>query len=289
MKTIGDKNLEDPLRLIGSKSLFTKELEEALYNKQVDLVVHSLKDVPTRLSPEFSLTMLDNREDPRDAVIFKNSFPSCPLHKLSPGQVIGTSSVRRISQLSYQYPHLQFKQIRGNINTRLAKLDSPDSPYSAIILAKAGLDRLGLNNRIAYTLSPLDEKPIYWAVGQGALAVEYLTERTDVMDLLDPLTGKTDTLHKLMAERSLMRHLDGGCSVPLGCQSNVIQIEGGDVKKLSLTGVVCDKNKWIQESHEATITDLGSAEQLGIAVAKKLIAQGAQDIIICQNDFTDYR
>lgn len=172
LSTLGDKVQTQPLYSFGGKSLWTKELEILLMDRvdefpQLDLIVHSLKDMPTHLPEEFELGCIFQREDPRDAIVMKLGSPYRHLRDLPAGSIVGTSSIRRLSQLIKNYPHLKFESVRGNIQTRLRKLDDPENEYCCLILASAGLIRLGLGDRIT---SCLDD--VYYAVGQGALGIE---------------------------------------------------------------------------------------------------------------------
>ncbi|PVU93985.1 hypothetical protein BB560_005966 [Smittium megazygosporum] len=220
MSTTGDKIQSVSLNKIGEKALFTKELEVALASKSVDFVVHSLKDLPTVLPPGMAISAILKRVDPRDVVIMARHNAGMTLADLPRGSVVGTSSVRRIAQLKVLFPALVFSDIRGNLNTRMAKLDSADSNYDAIILAAAGVLRLGpgFADRISQYLDP---KHVLYAVGQGALAVETRFDDLDSIDLLSNIVD-SKTLLECTAERSLMRNLEGGCSVPLGVCSQWI-------------------------------------------------------------------
>lgn len=203
MSTVGDNVLDKALSKIGEKSLFTKELEVALEKKDVDFVVHSMKDLPTTLPPGMVIGAVLEREDPRDAVIIKNSLTSKSLAELAQGSVIGTSSLRRAAQLRSAFPGLVFQDVRGNLNTRLRKLDDPEGPYSALILAVAGVVRMGWAERIS---QHLDSDLCLHAVGQGALAVECRDSDLDTLDLLSNLHHK-ETVLATIAERSFMKTL----------------------------------------------------------------------------------
>lgn len=233
MKTIGDKILEKPLPEIGDKGLFTAELETALLDRQVDLIVHSLKDLPTTLPDGCAIGAILLREDPSDAVVLKAGSPVCSVSDFLKGSfhsssspVIGTSSLRRQSQLKLNNPHVQLIDIRGNINTRLDKLDGKkgDVHYDALVLATSGLKRGGLEDRITFKL----ENNWYHAVGQGALAVECRSGDGKILSLLKPILDKV-TIAQVLAERSLLYHLEGGCSVPIGvrstCSSGHLKLE----------------------------------------------------------------
>ncbi|KAL3283326.1 hypothetical protein HHI36_006474 [Cryptolaemus montrouzieri] len=230
MNTLGDNVLDIPLPKIGEKSLFTKELEAALISGCVDFVVHSLKDLPTVLPDGMTIGAVLTREDPRDALVLHEKYKKCNLKTLPKGSVIGTSSLRRSAQLSRKYPNLIVENIRGNLNTRLKKLDELDK-YSAIILAVAGLNRIGWHNRISGVLEEL-----MYAVGQGALAVECRENDEEIINLLSPLY-ESETAIKVLAERSFLKTLGGGCSAPVGVTCNLnAEIEGKTT--LSLSGGV---------------------------------------------------
>ena len=203
MSTVGDNVLDKALSKIGEKSLFTKELEVALEKKDVDFVVHSMKDLPTTLPPGMVIGAVLEREDPRDAVIIKSSLTSKSLGELPHGSVIGTSSLRRAAQLRSAFPGLVFQDVRGNLNTRLRKLDDPAGPYSALILAVAGVQRMGWAERIS---QHLDSDLCLHAVGQGALAVECRDCDLNTLELLSNLHHK-ETVIATIAERSFMKTL----------------------------------------------------------------------------------
>ncbi|GAU89047.1 hypothetical protein RvY_01643 [Ramazzottius varieornatus] len=217
METIGDKILGTELSKIGEKSLFTKELETALELRLVDFVVHSLKDLPTDLPAGMTIAAILSRENPQDAVVMRKDLTCGSLRDLPPGSVLGTSSLRRAAQLKRIYPHLVFKDVRGNLNTRLRKLDDPSQEYDALILAAAGLLRLGWLDRISVVL-PAEQ--CLHAAGQGALAVECCTENKAVLDLLSPLVHPETTI-SCVAERAFLRYLNGGCSVPCAIASQL--------------------------------------------------------------------
>jgi len=218
MSTLGDNVLDKALSKIGEKSLFTKELEVALEKGDVDFVVHSMKDLPTTLPPGMVIGAVLEREDPRDAVIMKSGSTSKSLADLPNGSVIGTSSLRRAAQLRAAFPTLVFQDVRGNLNTRLRKLDDPSGPYSALILAVAGVSRMGWAERISQYL---EGDLCMHAVGQGALAVECRDEDMDTLAMLANLHHR-DTVLTTIAERSFMKTLEGGCSVPVAVNSKVL-------------------------------------------------------------------
>ena len=207
MTTRGDQILDRPLSQIGGKGLFIKELEVAMQEGRADLAVHSLKDVPMEMPEGFSLTAITARENPRDAFV-SNRFAG--LDDLPAGAVVGTSSLRREAILRAKYPQLKIEPLRGNLDTRLRKLD--DGQYDAIILAAAGLIRLGLNERIRAVLTPEQSLP---APGQGALGIELLATRADAAAFIAPLAD-AETTHCVRAERAFSRALGGSCQVPLG-------------------------------------------------------------------------
>ncbi len=263
MTTTGDQILDSPLARIGGKGLFVKELETALENGSADLAVHSMKDVPMNLPAGFMLVATGDREDPRDAFV-SNHFDS--LADLPNGSIVGTSSLRRQSQIQARYPHLKIESLRGNVQTRLRKLD--EGQYAAIILAAAGLIRLELGNRIRNFIAPNDSIP---AVGQGALGIEIKASRTDLIDILAPLNHQNTQLC-VEAERGFSRALAGSCTVPLGAYATM----QADI--ISITGFVAsvDGKQMVRE----TVTgDAQLAEKLGKQLADKLVGLGANAIL----------
>lgn len=217
MTTVGDRVLNTSLPKIGEKALFTKDLEDALRNGGVDFVVHSLKDLPTALPVGMAIGAILKREDPRDALVLNEKYRGKKLSNLPEGSIIGTSSLRRSAQLARYYKHLVVCDIRGNLNTRLAKLDAPNSKFAGIILAQAGLVRMGWDKRIDQVLEP-DE--ILYAVGQGALAVECRSNDKEILEMLSKLSC-LDTQCKILAERSFLKTLGGGCSAPVAVCTNL--------------------------------------------------------------------
>ena len=215
MTTLGDQILDRSLSKVGGKGLFVKELETALLDGRADLAVHSLKDVPMDLPDGFELAAVLEREDPRDAFV-SNDYAS--LEDLPAGAIVGTSSLRRQSLIAARYPHLVIKPLRGNLDTRLGKLDRGD--YAAIILAAAGLKRLGLPGRIRTTLTPEDSLP---AAGQGAMAIEIVSGRTDIdlRAILAPL-NHTSTEQAVRAERKVSKVFGGSCQIPLAAFATVV-------------------------------------------------------------------
>ncbi len=268
MTTQGDQILDVTLSKIGGKGLFVKELETALEDGRADLAVHSLKDVPMVMPEGFVLAAIGEREDPHDAFV-SNNFDS--LAALPAGSVVGTSSLRRESQLRARFPHLDIQPLRGNVQTRLRKLD--EGQYAAIILAAAGLKRLGLGNRIRGIISSEDSLP---AVGQGALGIECCTNRADVIAALQPL-HHADTAACVFAERTMSRALAGSCQVPLG---GFAEVQNG---KLRMRGFVASPDGQKIVRAEA-IGAMDAPEALGKQIADDLLAQGAGEILAALND-----
>ncbi len=264
MTTEGDRVLGTSLAKIGGKGLFIKELELALESGQADIAVHSMKDVPMNLEAGFSIAAITEREDPRDAFV-SNEFRD--LESLPPGSVIGTSSLRRESQLRARFAHLRVEPLRGNVQTRLRKLD--EGQYAAIILAAAGLKRLGLAARITRILEPTYSLP---AVGQGALGIECRADRADMIAALAPLNDP-DTRWCVEAERALSRALAGSCQVPLG---GFAEISGGSAR---LRGFVASPDGSRMVCDDITVPRSGMPQELGNAVAQRLIAKGAREIL----------
>ncbi|MBX9916631.1 MAG: hydroxymethylbilane synthase [Nitrosomonas sp.] len=263
MTTRGDQILDQSLAKIGGKGLFIKELEQALEDGRADIAVHSMKDMPMNVPEGFRLAAITEREDPRDAFV---SIHYSGLDALPEGSVVGTSSLRRESQLRAQFPHLEVHPLRGNVQTRLRKLD--EGQYAAIILAAAGLKRLGLSDRITALLSPEQSLP---AVGQGALGIECRADRTDLVALMQPLHHQ-ETAYCVEAERALSRVLGGSCQVPLGAFA---EISDGT---LQLRGFVA------QPDGKRIVSDaLNGKPETGITMgqqlAQKLITKGAGEIL----------
>ena len=263
MTTQGDQILDKTLNKIGGKGLFVKELEQALADGRADLAVHSIKDVPMELPDGFALAAICEREDPRDAFV-SNTYAS--LAELPPGSVVGTSSLRRECQLRARFPQLDVRPLRGNVQTRLRKLD--EGEYDAILLAAAGLKRLKLDARIRTELSPADSLP---AVGQGALGIEIRASRPDLMALLAPLNHPV-TYACVSAERAMSRALGGSGQGPLGGYAT----QDGD--QLTLRGFVATTDGRTMLTAEVS-APAEYADALGRAVARKLLDQGADDIM----------
>ncbi|AUX61591.1 hydroxymethylbilane synthase [Simonsiella muelleri] len=264
MTTQGDQILDKTLSKIGGKGLFVKELEVALQDGRADLAVHSIKDVPMVLPEGFALVAISERANPFDAFV-SNHYTR--LEDLPKGAIVGTSSLRREAQLRARFPHLTIQPLRGNVQTRLAKLDNGD--YDAIILAAAGLERLELHNRIRHVLSPADSLP---AAGQGALGIEIAAHRTDLIATLLPL-NHAKTAACVTAERALARALGGSCQVPLAAYCTA-----DDAGLLTLHGLVAHPDGSVVLNANAQ-APAQYADALGRAVAKKLADDGAMDII----------
>jgi hydroxymethylbilane synthase len=265
MTSRGDQLLEVPLAKVGGKGLFVKELETALLDGSADIAVHSMKDVPMSFPDGLGLGVICEREDPSDAFV-SNNFRT--LEELPAGSVVGTSSLRRECQLRSRRPDLQVKFLRGNVNTRLRKLDEGD--YDAIILASAGLIRLGFGARIAQQIAVTDSLP---AGGQGAVGIEVRSVDRDVLQLLQVLHHEP-TAQRVTAERAMNERLQGGCQVPIACYAQHL----GDSGRLWLRGLVGkpDGSLILRAEGEADASD---AHQLGVQVAEQLLAQGAADIL----------
>ena len=263
MVSRGDKLLDSPLSKIGGKGLFVKELETALLENEADIAVHSMKDVPMDFPEGLGLFCICEREDPRDAFV-SNTYAS--LDELPQGSIVGTSSLRRQAQLLTRRPDLEIRFLRGNVNTRLAKLDAGE--YDAIILAAAGLIRLGFEDRITSAISVDDSLP---AGGQGAVGIECRSADSVIHALLAPLHHQ-DTATRVTAERSLNKHLNGGCQVPIACYA---VLEG---EQIWLRGLVGDPSGGLLLNAEAR-APRADAEVLGVQVAEDLLSQGAADIL----------
>ncbi|MCY1393432.1 Porphobilinogen deaminase [compost metagenome] len=263
MVSRGDKLLDSPLSKIGGKGLFVKELETALLEQEADIAVHSMKDVPMDFPEGLGLYCICEREDPRDAFV-SNTYAG--LEDLPAGSIVGTSSLRRQTQLLARRPDLQIRFLRGNVNTRLAKLDAGE--YDAIILAAAGLIRLGFEDRITCAISIEDSLP---AGGQGAVGIECRTADNEIHALLAPLHHQ-DTAVRVTAERALNKHLNGGCQVPIACYA---VLEGDQLWLRGLVGAPSGGQVLTAQARGPQ----ADAEELGIQVAKDLLSQGADEIL----------
>ena len=263
MVTKGDVILDSPLAKIGGKGLFVKELENALLTKEADIAVHSMKDVPMQFPEGLGLAVICQREDPRDAFV-SHSYRT--FAELPQGAVVGTSSLRRQCQLKALRPDLDIRSLRGNVGTRLSKLDNGD--YDSIILASAGLIRLGLADRIA---SFIDVEQSLPAAGQGAVGIECRTNDMQVQALLAPLAD-AETTYCVRAERAMNNHLQGGCQVPIG---GYAVLQQGQLYLRALVGDI-DGSRIIRAEGKSAVEN---AEVLGVQIAEQLLAQGADKIL----------
>jgi len=265
IKTTGDVK-PDPLSVIGGKGVFTKELEEALLDKRIDIAVHSLKDLPTILPEQLSISAICEREDPRDALVLRIGSNSASLRELPAKSVVGTSSQRRLAQLKALRSDLLIKDLRGNVDTRVRKLD--EGQYDALILASAGLIRLGLRDRISAAVSASEILP---AVGQGAIAIEVRADDVVAVEATSKLNHRETEL-ACRAERAFLRSLGGGCQFPIAAHAT---IEG---QTLQLAGLVASPHG------EEIIRDqlsgvLDQAEGIGATLAARLIERGADTLL----------
>ncbi len=263
MVTKGDVILDAPLAKIGGKGLFVKELENALLNGEADIAVHSMKDVPMTFPAGLGLSVICKREDPRDAFV-SNRYRS--LNELPPGAIVGTSSLRRQCQLKTLRPDLNVQSLRGNVGTRLSKLDKGD--YDAVILASAGLIRLGMRERIAAFIETEISLP---AAGQGAVGIECRTGDERVQKLLAPLAD-SETTACVLAERAMNNRLQGGCQVPIG---GYAVLNGDELHLRALVGAL-DGSKIIRAEGKSAVKN---AEVLGVQIAEQLLARGADEIL----------
>jgi hydroxymethylbilane synthase len=263
IKTSGDKMQQAPLTQIGGKGIFIKELEEALLDESIDLAVHSVKDIPTETPSRLSFPAVCRRDDIRDCLV---SATSSTLANLRSGARVGTSSLRRHAQLLHLRPDLDIRELRGNVDTRMRKVG--DGEYDAIVLAKAGLDRLGLSQRISETFAPEEFMP---AVGQGAIAVEARLKDNEAAELLAKL-DHAETRNSIIAERALLAKLQGGCQVPIGAWA---RMERGEmILEACVTSV--DGLQHVKRRLAGTVEQ---AVQLGEQMAQLLIESGAQSIL----------
>jgi hydroxymethylbilane synthase len=263
MTTKGDKILDAPLAKIGGKGLFVKELEAGMLAGEADIAVHSMKDVPVEFPPGLELTLIMQREDPRDAFV-SNKYAN--LSALPENAVVGTSSLRRQTQIREKHPDIKLDWLRGNVNTRLKKLD--DGEYDAIILAAAGLKRLGFESRIRAFLEPEESLP---AIGQGAIGIESRSDDAAVKQLLAPL-GDVDTSLRVEAERAMNETLSGGCQVPI---AGYAVLEGDQLYLRGLVGEP-DGSRVLRAEIRGPSAQ---ARALGITLAEDLLAQGAGEIL----------
>ncbi|WP_312952754.1 hydroxymethylbilane synthase [Superficieibacter sp.] len=263
MVTKGDVILDTPLAKVGGKGLFVKELEQALLDNRADIAVHSMKDVPVEFPLGLGLVTICEREDPRDAFV-SNRYES--VDALPVGSVVGTSSLRRQCQLAAQRPDLVIRSLRGNVGTRLSKLDNGE--YDAIILAVAGLKRLGLASRVRVALPPELSLP---AVGQGAVGIECRMDDDRTRELLAPL-NHVETAIRVKAERAMNTRLEGGCQVPIGSYAEIVE---GEIWLRGLVGSP-DGSQVVRGERRGKPEE---AEQMGVSLADELLDNGARDIL----------
>ena len=263
IKTTGDKILDVPLAQVGGKGLFVKEIEEAMLANEIDIAVHSMKDVPTMFPDGLHLSCITKREDARDALLTRNNMK---FKDLPQGATIGTSSLRRQAQLMSVRPDFKIMQLRGNVDTRLRKLK--EGQFDAIILAAAGVRRLGLAENVSEYLDPAISLP---AIGQGALGIECRVDDRELNDLI-AFFNHQDTRTCVTGERALLRRLEGGCQVPIACYGQMVN---GKLHLIGLVGSV-DGKRIIKETIEG---EAGKAEKLGVTLAEKLLSKGA-DVIL---------
>ncbi|OBZ79965.1 Porphobilinogen deaminase [Grifola frondosa] len=292
MSTGGDHNQSQALYLLGGKALWTKELEVALRERAVDMLVHSFKDVPTVLPEGCEIAGVLKREDPLDCLVVKKGEVWKSLEELPDGSVVGTSSVRRVAQLKRRFPKLVFMDVVSTIlwtatvayalidlqNTRMAKLDAPDGPYAALILAKAGMVRLGWGARVTADLAP---PTLLHAVSQGALAIEIRADDTEARALCAAVTH-WPTEWACLAERACLRVLEGGCSVPVGVYTTLMEQENGEKGgTLDIIGCVTslDGSRHVEHRIQEEVKSVGEAEDVGMRLAKVLISTGAKEIL----------
>ena len=263
IKTKGDKILDVPLAKVGGKGLFVKEIEEALLREEVDLAVHSMKDVPTFFPDGLYLPVITKREDYRDAFISRNGLK---LKEMPENSIIGTSSLRRKSQIMNIRKDFHIKDLRGNVDTRIRKLD--EGQFDAIILAVAGLKRMGFSEKIT---EYLDEKVMIPAIGQGALGIEIRENDDRILEIISFLKDDK-TFIEVNAERAFLKKLEGGCQVPIGCYA---KINGAELKILGFVADIEGKN-FIKDSITGKIDDY---KRLGIKLAEKILIKGGKEIL----------
>ncbi|GBC63117.1 hydroxymethylbilane synthase [Desulfonema ishimotonii] len=264
IKTKGDKILDVPLAKVGGKGLFVKEIEEALLDGRIDLAVHSMKDMPADIPEGLCIGAIPERENPRDALVSRHNLP---LAELPRGARVGTSSLRRSAQLKSVRPDIEIVSLRGNLGTRLKKLETED--LDAIILAAAGLRRMGFEDRITECL---DETVMLPAVGQGALCIESRENDPEIGPLMAALNhGETRTV--VLGERAFLNRLEGGCQVPIACHGE-LSADGG----FALTGLVASLDG-MTVIRERLSGPAAECERIGVALAEQLLAQGAEEIL----------
>jgi hydroxymethylbilane synthase len=266
IKTTGDKILDSPLSKIGDKGLFTKEIEKALLDNEIDLAVHSLKDVPTQLTPGLTLGAISKREDIRDVFISHPQKKHAAFNAVPQGGKIATGSLRRKCQLLQHRPDLTIIDVRGNLKTRREKLEQSD--WDGMLLANAGVARLGWTSMVTEIFSPEFILP---AVGQGALGIEIRENDTELLKLIAPLSHNETTV-ATTGERALLRHLEGGCQIPIGTYG---RIESGSFKLEAMVGSL-DGKKIVRGSIQGKPEESAA---LGVSLAKELLSKGAKEIL----------
>jgi hydroxymethylbilane synthase len=271
IKTTGDLTPDVPLSQIGTRALFTKQIDDALLQGRIDLAVHSLKDLPTELPAGIVIASVGEREDPRDALVGRGKLD---WEALPPGAVVGTSSLRRRAQLLYHRPDLQIVDLRGNVDTRLGKLDA-NAGWSAIVLATAGLVRLDLGHRIGQRFPPDLLLP---APGQGALAITAREDEPEVAGVVRQAAHDPTTALLVSAERAFLASLEGGCQVPIAAhaellpgQRNVVRLHGRVISP--------DGRVMVEGKQSRSVAEDGEATSLGVALAGELLGQGAGAIL----------
>ncbi|GME49283.1 Porphobilinogen deaminase [Neofusicoccum parvum] len=277
LRTLGDKDKSTALYSFGAKSLWTAELEELLDSGKLDVVVHCLKDMPTRLPPSCQLGAILARDDPRDALVVKAGLPYTSLDSLPAGAVVGTSSVRRSAQLRRLHPRLRFANLRGNVETRLAKVDAADGEYACMVVSAAGLLRVGFGDRITQYLGSRDGGILH-AVGQGALGLEVRRGDAKTLELLAPLVDEKTTL-ACLAERSLLRTLEGGCTVPIGVETEWLGEQEGSKLRMKAVVVSLDGLRSVEDAVDGELRTEEAADALGRRLADRMIQAGAGAIL----------
>jgi len=268
IRTSGDVLRDAPLAVIGGKGVFTKELEEALLDRRIDIAVHSLKDLPTVVCEGLVITAITEREDPRDALVLRADLPRefASIKNLPGGAVVGTSSPRRLAQLKHFRRDLVIKELRGNVDTRLRKLDA--GAYDAVVLASAGLRRLGFDARISAPLAPEEMLP---AVGQGALGVEIRADEHAIISLVAHLNHPA-TRAACTAERALLRALGGGCQLPIAAHATM----GGDMLRLEGLVASVSGDQLIRDSADSHVSE---AAEIGEKLAARIRERGADSLL----------
>ncbi|KAM0717920.1 hypothetical protein Q7P37_006252 [Cladosporium fusiforme] len=272
VSTMADENQVKSFSAFDSKSIWTEELEQLLADKKLDVVVHCLKDMPTSLSESCELGVICEREDPRDVVVMKSNSTYQRIQDLPAGSVVGTSSVRRKAQTLRHFPHLKCIDVRGNLNTRLRKLDAEDSEYDCLILAAAGLKRIDLGHRITQYLAASDG--VLYAPGQGALGLEIRAGDERMAQFLNVLSHQSTTL-ACHAERSLLKTLQGGCSAPVGVETSW----SGETLELKSSVISPNGRQMVQSGANATVVSVEDAQRLGNELAQRLLELGADKIL----------